>query len=101
LAGHDSETFRAQLVMQFGVDEVHLAQVRLCGVDGDARTMLHGDAGVSVTLDAEPVNEDCLASAGLAESMLAVAAHRDDDRMWRPRHRPCHRHSLSKRMSLV
>jgi hypothetical protein len=48
IAGPDSETERPQLVVQFGVDEMHLTQVRRVRRFGNARSMLHGPPGMRV-----------------------------------------------------
>ena len=50
----DREARGAQLVVQFGVDEVHLAEIRLDRVTRDPRAVLHRHAQVRVALDAEP-----------------------------------------------
>src|SRR5262245_34327875 len=80
VASLNVEPLRTQFVMQFGVDEVDLAQVRLRRVDRNAGAMLHRDAGMCIALDPEPGEQSYLVGNGLAEPMLTVAADRDDNR---------------------
>lgn len=52
--GADVEACGRQRVEQFGVDEVHLPQVRLCRVGADPRAVLDGPARVHVAFNAQP-----------------------------------------------
>ena len=52
--GATSKPGCAQLVVQLGVDQVHLAQVGLGRIARDARAVLHRHAHVRVAFDAEP-----------------------------------------------
>jgi len=54
LSGGDFEAGVAQLGMQFEMNQVYLAQVRLAGVNGHSRAVLHRGAHVSVAIHAEP-----------------------------------------------
>ena len=69
-AGRDVEPVGAQLVVQLGVDEVDLAQVRLRRVARDARAVLDGLAGVRVAGDAEPGDERDRVHDRLADAVL-------------------------------
>ena len=51
-----------QLGEQFAVHQVHLPQVRLGGISGDARTVLDGDAAVRVTGHALAVDHVALSN---------------------------------------
>ena len=57
LAGRDVEAAGRQLVVQLGVDQVHLAQVGLRRVAPHARAVLHGRAGVGVAFHAEALEQ--------------------------------------------
>ena len=74
--GSTSESVFGDLVEKLGVDQVHLTQIGLRRIAGDARSVLDCCAGMSVALDAPPLDEDDLLDDRLAELMLAVAAHR-------------------------
>lgn len=56
IARSDREPRRTQLVVQLGVDEVHLAQIRLPWVPRHARAVSDRGALMSVSLDAQPRN---------------------------------------------
>jgi len=77
LAGPDFETLVLQLGEQFDVDEVDLAQVWLGRVGGDAGSVLHGDPGVSVALDAKTSQQGDLFYCGFTEPVFAIAADAD------------------------
>ncbi len=64
--------------MQFLVDQVDLAQVRLGRVLPHPRAVLHGDAVVGVALDAEAFQEADGGTHLLAERVGGAEAHRDD-----------------------
>jgi len=51
LPGRDCETTRSQFVVQFGVDQVNLAQIGLGRVARDPRAVLDGDPLVRVAFD--------------------------------------------------
>ncbi|GAA2464258.1 hypothetical protein GCM10010405_55770 [Streptomyces macrosporus] len=73
----------ADLVEQLLVDQVHLAQVRLGGVLGDARAVLDRHPRVDVPLHPEPGEQRDAVPVRLGERVRAVAADRRD----RPAHR--------------
>ena len=54
LSGRHGESSGAQIGMQFGMNQVYLAQVRLARVLSHSRSVLHRGAHVSVALHAEP-----------------------------------------------
>jgi hypothetical protein len=56
-AGRYVEPRSPKLVEQFGLDEMHLPQVRLGGIACDTGPMLHRLAGMSVAFDAKPGEE--------------------------------------------
>ena len=56
LARRDREASCRQCAQQFGVEQMHLAQVGLQRVARYARAMLHGTAAMRVALDAEPAS---------------------------------------------
>ncbi len=66
--------------MQFGVDQMDLAQVGRGRIPGNPRQMLDGVAGVCVALDPQPGDEPDHVADRLAERVPAVQAHRGDDR---------------------
>ena len=45
---------RAQLLVQLGVDQMHMTQVRLRRVARNARAMLHGRAAMRIAVDTLP-----------------------------------------------
>ncbi|KPV48361.1 hypothetical protein SE17_38480 [Kouleothrix aurantiaca] len=67
IASPHAKPGRAQLVVQLAVDQMHLPQVRLRGVGGDARAVLHGDAQVRIARHAQPFQQFDARLAGLAE----------------------------------
>ena len=67
LPGRHDETGGAQFVMQLGVDQVHLAQVRLGRIARHPRSMLDRAAQMRVVLDAETGQQPDAADVRLAE----------------------------------
>src|SRR4029079_13986617 len=80
LAGRHAEACGAQLLEQFGVDEMNLTQVRAGRVARNPRAMLDGDAGVRVAFDAESGGEADAQARWLAEVVAAIARNSDDSR---------------------
>lgn len=78
-AGGYMEALRAQLVVEFSVDEVHLAEVRLTRVASHPRAMLDGPAAVSVALYAQPSKQPDAIRVGLAERVLGRATDRGNE----------------------
>jgi hypothetical protein len=70
---------RAQLVVQLGMDQVHLSQVGLRRVARHARAVLHSSAGVRVALDAEAFEQPNAYLVRLREAVRRAAAHGQDD----------------------
>jgi hypothetical protein len=67
LAGANDEAFRSQFVEQFFVDQMDLTQVWLGGVPRNPRAVFHRLAHVSVTIDAEALQQTNAHGIGLAE----------------------------------
>ena len=57
LPGRDGETGRAQFLVEFGVDQVNLAQVGLGRIARHPRAVLDRNALMRVAVDAEPGHE--------------------------------------------
>ena len=79
VAGCEAEAGGEQFVVQFHGEKVHLPQVRLRGIDGDARAMFHGRAGVGVAVDAVSGHEANAIDDRLAERVRGTPANGDDD----------------------
>ena len=78
IARSDRESSRAQLVVQLGVDEVHLAQIRLPRVPRHARPVPDRGALMRVSLDAQPRDEPDACLRGLAEGVAGTPSHAND-----------------------
>lgn len=78
-AGRHRETGAGQLVVQLTVDEVHLPQVRLRGIPGDPRPVLHRRPAMRVPLDAETDQETDRRPVHLADTVGRLAAYGGDD----------------------
>jgi hypothetical protein len=74
------EPCRAQFIVQFGVDEVHLAEVGLSRVPRHARTMSDSSPLVGVALHAQTSDEVDSRLRRLAEGVSGAPGHRDDNR---------------------
>ena len=61
----------AELIVQLGVDEMDLAQVRLGRVAANPGAVLHRGAGVGVTLHPVPCDEPDAQARPLAEGVAA------------------------------
>src|SRR5215472_19190044 len=83
LPGRDAEAGFAQFVMQFGMNEVDLAQIRLARIAFDARAVLHARAGMRVAFDAEPREQPDTLFVRLAHCVPGAAAHSDDHSLHR------------------
>jgi len=64
----DVEAPLARLDVQLGVDQVHLAQVRLRTVRGHPAAVLHRGPGVRIALHPQPGQQGDLVADGLAEA---------------------------------
>jgi hypothetical protein len=80
ITGLDMESLRREFIEELRVHQVYLPQVRLARIARDPRTVLHRGPGVGVSFGAEPFEEPDSLVHSLAETMLAVDAHGDDDR---------------------
>lgn len=78
VAGMDVEPSSVELVMQFGVNEVDLTEIRLVRVLRDAREVLDGSASMRVTFDAETFDQANFWFGLLDEVVAAGAADRED-----------------------
>jgi len=76
LPGGDVKAELAQLGMQLDMDEVYLAQVRLCGVRGHSTAVLHRRSEIGIALHPQPREQGDLVGDSLAEAVLAIAADR-------------------------
>lgn len=72
------EACRGELIEQFGVDQVNLAQVRLGGIGGNAGSVLDGAACVSVSLDSYAGNDVDHVEPPLGERVQRTGVHRLD-----------------------
>ena len=79
IARFDREPSRTKLVVQLGVDEVHLPQVRLQRVPRHARPVPDGDALMRVSLHAQPRDETDTGLRRLAEGVAATPCDGDDE----------------------
>lgn len=75
VARADGEASLAELVLELAGDQVYLPEVGLPGIDGHARTMLHGRSAMSVTSDAEPGDQLHLGHRSLAEPVHSAAVN--------------------------
>ena len=91
-ARRESKPRLPRVVQELGVDEVHLAQVRLRWVARHARAVLHRRARVRVAFDAEPGHQLDAFDRELAEHVLGRTGAP------RPR-RPAHGGSAQAAMS--
>ena len=73
------EALLGELVVQLGVDEVHLAQVGLRRVAAHVRAVLDGRAAVRVALDAEAREQADGVGVGLGHRVPGAHADRGDD----------------------
>ena len=80
IARSDREPGRTQLVVQLGVDEVDLAQIRLRRIPRHARAMPDRGALMRVSVDAQPRDEPDTCLRGLAEGVAGAPGHGDDQR---------------------
>jgi hypothetical protein len=69
IAWPNRETRRLQLVEQFGVQQVHLAKIRLRRIARHAGPVLHGPAHMRVTLDAQALDQHDRVFGQLAEAV--------------------------------
>ena len=69
--------------MKLRMDDVHLPQVRLVRVDRDARAVLHGDARMRVTFDAESRDQADRLLIRFGHAVCRAATHRHDHPMHR------------------
>ena len=79
LSRRDREPRARDLVEQLRVHQVHLPQIRLRRVAGDAGPVLDRGAGVRIAFHAPPFDEDDVVDDGLAEPMVVILAHSDDE----------------------
>src|SRR6476659_6867865 len=73
------EAGRGELVVQLGVNEVHLPEIRLRRIARQARAMLYGDAEMGVAIDAQAFNQSNRRLILLAER-VRIASRDGDDR---------------------
>lgn len=74
----DRVALPGELVEELTVDEMHLPKVRFVLVPTLPGEVLHGSAGVRVTLDTEPLDEDDLRDRPLTEVVTPVEVDGDD-----------------------
>lgn len=85
-ARHDPESGGIELVENLFVKQMHLAQVGLRRILGDARAVLDGRSEVRVALNAEALEQPDALLHVLAEPVRLAAAHRDDETRLRQNH---------------
>lgn len=68
----------SDLIEELAADQMHLAQVGLVRIVGDARAMLHSRARVSIAFHAQPGHQRDLALRVLGEPMVSVQMDRDN-----------------------
>lgn len=76
LPGRHGEAYSLQLVVEFGPDQVQLAQVGLRGVLRHPRAMLDRAAHVGITLDTQPRKQPYAGLPQLAEGVPCAVADR-------------------------
>src|SRR5690606_24964375 len=86
IGGFDRETHPGEFVEEFSVDEMDLAQIGLCGVGFDSRSMLDCLAIMGVAANAEVGNNLDLGNELFRKPVLGIPGHRDDPRMHRLTH---------------
>src|ERR1035438_1205380 len=78
IASLDHEALCPQFVEEFGVDQMHLAQIGLCRIFADARTMLDRLAHMRVAGDAEALQEAYAETRRLAEMVAGANTDGND-----------------------
>ena len=73
--GHDM-TFAEELIVQFGVKQVHLPEIGLGGIDSDPGPVLHAGSEVRIASYTQTSDKDDLLRCGLAEGMCSVGVNR-------------------------
>lgn len=92
VAGREIESRLAQLVMKFGMNQVHLAQIGSCRVFFHAHAMLHRRSEMGITFDTQAGNELDCSNIRLREIVTLVAAHgRNHPRQLPVQPEPAHR----------
>lgn len=81
IAGPDREVACHQFVEQLGADQMHLPQVRVAGIAGDARAMAHGLAGMGVTSNAQTGHQRDGIVGKPAEAVAVAAIDGQDTRL--------------------
>src|SRR5205807_735865 len=82
LSPRDVKPLAAQSIMQFGMNEMDLAQIGLRGVLADARAMLDRLPAVGVALYAETCEQADVGLIGFAKSVGIAAADGGDGADW-------------------
>jgi hypothetical protein len=70
-----------KLVVELGMDQVYLAEVRLLRIVAHPRKVLDRDAGVRVVGDSDPRDQPDAVAVLLAGAVAGAAADRDDPRL--------------------
>ena len=78
VTGTDIETLRGQVIEEFRVDQMHLAQVWLGRISGDSRAMLNPSTVMGITFNPEPGHQIDLVETLLAEVMDGRSLHRQN-----------------------
>ena len=74
----NDETLLAKLIEQFGVDQMHLAQIGLRRIPADARTMLDRLAHMRVAGDLKTLEQAYAQARRLAEMMAGTGTEGED-----------------------
>ncbi len=72
VAGGNDVTFATELIVQFGVNQVHLPEIGLGGIDGDSGPVLHSGSEVRIANYTEAGDKLDLFRCGLAEGVCCV-----------------------------
>jgi hypothetical protein len=76
---HHSESLGSQLVVKLGVNQMHLAEIRLGRITGHPRTVLNRPATVGISLHSEAGQQVDAILIGLAEGVTLSPAYRNDE----------------------
>jgi len=68
--------FATELIVQFRVKQVHLPEIGLGGIDGDARPVLHSGSEVRIANYTQAGDKNDLLRCGLAEGMCCIRVNR-------------------------
>jgi len=76
VAGGNDEPFATELIVQFGVKQVHLPEIGLGGIDDDPGPVLHSGSEVRIANYTEAGDKLNLLRRGLAEGVRWIRVNR-------------------------